>query len=1225
MAFTHLHVHTEYSLLDGAARIDKLVARAKELGMTSLAITDHGVMYGCVQFYEQCRKQGIKPITGCEVYTSPRTRFDKDPTLDRSAGHLILLCKDQTGYENLIRLVSLAYKEGFYYHPRVDHELLAQYSEGLICLSACLAGKVQAELLDGNYEGAKEEALFLLNTYGEGNFYLEIQDHGMEEDVTVCEGLKKLSKDIGVPLVATNDSHYVYQDDAAAHDVLLCIGTKNNLSDPNRYRFANDQFYFKSEEEMRRIFSDIPEACDITNEIAEKCNFDFTFGVYHIPVFPVPKGYTEEQYFEYLCWSGLEHRYGSTEPVPSNARKAPEVPVEDPSTLAPTVSQELMDRMKYEVDTIETMGYVGYFLIVWDYTNYAKGQGIMVGPGRGSAAGSIVAYSMEITDIDPIKFSLIFERFLNIERVSMPDIDMDFCVERRGEVIDYVKRRYGVDNVSQISTFGTLKARAAFKDVARVMEVPFARSLEVAKMIPEDLKVTLDSALKDSPDFRNVYDTDPQIHNVIDTARRLEGLARNSSTHAAGVVISKDAVDRYVPLVMTDNGLATQFTMTEIEHLGLLKMDFLGLRNLTAIRECLELIEKATGEKIDLSKIDMADPDVYKLIASGNTVGVFQLESGGMTSFMRDLQPDCLEDLIAGISLYRPGPMDSIPTYVSCKKNPETITYLTPELEPILAPTYGCIVYQEQVMDIVRKLGGYSYGRADLVRRAMSKKKADVMAQEREYFINGRLNEDGSIDVPGCLRNGIALEAANTIFDQMTSFAAYAFNKSHAAAYAVVAYQTAWLKCHYPAQFLASLMSYPADNKAVANLIRNAKDMGIETLRPDVNHSERHFSTEDGKVRYGLLGVKHVGEAVVEEIIEARKRKMPTDIFEFVDGLDIHKVNRAALESLIKAGALDCFPGNRAQKLAVIGSLLESAQSTLKNNLDGQISLFSMGADQGGIKIDRRLPRSEDFSQKELLSMEKEMLGIYLTGHPLEDVADRIREITDMDTGTLDRFIARRAEAEAAESSGAAAQEQTEFADSGAEDEEGDQSTDIPVIKDGMSVTMAGIVSAMKMMTTKKGQNMAFVTMEDLYGDIELVVFPKTFELDRQWLALDNIIIVRGRLDIKEDTPKLLAERIVLLDDYNGELKGGSRRNEVPAAPKQEVPMIKIVIPENYSEREGLLAFKRLAKANRGDTPVAILVKATNNKYKLDYDLWIDPSPNFITSAKRMFGEDCFR
>ncbi len=1210
MAFTHLHVHTEYSLLDGAARIDKLVARAKELGMTALAITDHGVMYGAVQFFEQCEKQGIKPIIGCEVYTAARSRFDKDAALDRESGHLVLLAKNEQGYRNLIRIVSRAYEEGFYYHPRVDKQLLREHSEGLICTSACLAGKVQQLLMLDDREGAKKEALELLDIFGEGNFYLELQDQGLEEEVKVNRGLKLLSRETGIPLIATNDVHYINREDAAAHDVLLCIGTKSNFSDPKRMRFGSDQFYLKSEEEMRELFADVPEALDNTMEIAAKCDFRFKFGEYHIPVFQVPEGYSENSYFEYLCWSGLEHRYGTTEPLASAFRKAPKTAPEDMEALAPTVSEELKARMRYEVQTIEKMGYVGYHLIVWDYVNWAKGHGIMVGPGRGSAAGSIATYCMEITDIDPIKFRLIFERFLNVERVSMPDIDMDFCVERRGEIIDYVKQHYGVENVSQISTFGTLKARAVFKDVAKVMEVPFSRSLEISKMIPEDLKITLDKALAESPDFRKVYDEDPQIKHVVDTAKVLEGLARHSSTHAAGVVVAPAPVDSFVPLVMTDRGLATQFTMTEIEHLGLLKMDFLGLRNLTAIRECLRMVKQNTGLDIDLQKIDYEEEGVYRLIASGNTTGIFQLESGGMTGFMKDLGPTCLEDLIAGISLYRPGPMDSIPTYIASKKNPETIKYLTPELEPILSPTYGCIVYQEQVMDIVRLLGGYSYGRADLVRRAMSKKKADVMAKEREYFINGKLNDDGSIDVPGCIRNGIDEQAANTIFDQMTSFAAYAFNKSHAAAYAVVAYQTAWLKYHYPAEFMASLMTYPADSNAVAGLIRNSKEMGIPTLPPSVLESEKQFSARNGQIRYGLLGVKHVGEAIVEEIIAARQRKTPRDIFEFVDGLDVHLMNRGALEALIKAGALDCFPGNRAQKLAVIGDLVAGAQSSAKETLSGQISMFSMAGVSESLHLDRRLPPAEDFPKQELLAMEKEMLGVYITGHPLDDVAETIKKITDMDTERLAAYAARHSE---------------ENADLEAEAGEEEEPEEDEAIKDGAYCTMAGLISQKKTMVTKKGSMMAFMTLEDLFGTIEVVVFPRTFELDRQFIENDNVIVVRGKLDLKDDVPKLLAEKIILLDDYSGPLKSGSRKNEAPAPPRPKDQLIKIVIPQAYGENEGLKAFKSIARNFRGDMPVAIMMMSTGKKYRLGYELWVDPCEGFYESARRVFGSDCIR
>ncbi len=1178
MSFTHLHVHTEYSLLDGSARIDKLVSRAKELGMKSLAITDHGVMFGCVRFYEECKKQGIKPIIGCEVYTAARSRFDKDPAYDKRHGHLVLLVKNKTGYENLIKIVSEAYKTGFYYRPRVDRDLLLAHSEGLIATSACLAGRVQHLLLNDDYEGAKEEAMWLDKCFGHGNFYLEIQDQGLIEERKINPFLKKLSKELSIPLVATNDSHYVLREDAKAHDVLLCIGTKANYTDPDRMRFANDQFYLKSEEEMREIFSDIPEACDITQEIADKCNFDFEFGNYHIPVCQVPEGYTQQSFFEYLCWSGLEHRYGTEEPAPSSARQYPKVPPADPSELAKSVPDNLKERMRYEIETIEKMGYVGYFLIVWDFVNYAKGHDIMVGPGRGSAAGSIVSYALEITDIDPIKFSLIFERFLNIERVSMPDIDMDFCIERRGEVIDYVKERYGVDNVSQISTFGTLKARAAFKDVAKVMGIPFARALEISKMIPEELDITLSKALAQSSDFKDVYSKDPSVKSVVDTAMVLEGLARHSSTHAAGVVISKDPVDTYVPLIMTDRGLATQFTMTEIEHLGLLKMDFLGLRNLTAIQECLRLIEKDTGRKVILHDIDYSDPEVFKLIASGNTTGVFQLESGGMTRFMKDLQPDCLEDLIAGISLYRPGPMESIPTYVDRKRHPEKIGYLCPQLEPILAPTYGCIVYQEQVMDIVRELAGYSYGRADLVRRAMSKKKADVMAKEREYFVYGKLNDDGTVDVPGCIRNGVDEKTANTIFDEMTSFAAYAFNKSHAAAYAVVAYQTAWLKCHYPAQFLASLMTYPADNKAVAVLIGNAKDMGIETLSPDVNTSERNFSTKDGKILYGLLGIKHVGDGVVDEIIAQRKKKMPQDIFEFIEGLDVRSYNRTAIESLIKAGALDCFPGNRAEKLVVMDELIESAQRDAKTTIKGQLSLFSPAE---GIpvlpRVERNLPMTADFSRMELLRMEKEMLGIYLTGHPLDEFSEIVKYFARLDSRDI-------------------------YEMSGKE------------INNGMRLAVACVINDRKMITTRTGANMAILFAEDAYNDFEVTVFPKVYEKYRDNTIPDMMVLVKGRLDAKEEgSPKILADEIVPLSTL-----------KVPER-KKEPAFVTVTVPKGMKAANALTSLLEVAKRHPGKTGVVAFVPDSGMKYVLDKKMPVNASKEFTEEVERLFGKGCVK
>ena len=903
MAFTHLHVHTEYSLLDGAARIKDVVARAKELGMTSLAITDHGVMFGVIDFYRECNKQGIKPVIGCEVYTAARTLFDKDSEKDKHMGHLVLLAKDNQGYKNLMKIVSEGYRHGFYYKPRIDKNVLRKYSGGLIALSACLAGDVQNRLLNGDYDGARREALEMLDIFGEGNYYLELQDQGLEEEARILPGMKRLHEETGIPFVATNDVHYVRQEDAEAQDVLMCIQTASTIDEENRMRFPNDQFYLKSEDEMRKIFANIPEAIDNTAKIADECNVTFTFGELHLPEFNAPDGLTNTKYLRKLCEQGLSERY-------------PEASAEE--------KKELQQRLDYELGTIEKMGYVEYFLIVWDFINYAKQNGIMVGPGRGSAAGSIVAYTLRITDIDPIKYSLIFERFLNPERVSMPDIDIDFCYERRGEVIDYVTEKYGEDKVCQIITFGTMKAKQAVRDVGRVLNVSYPETDAIAKAIPFSLKMTIDLALETSPELKAKYENEETTKKVIDMARAIEGMPRHASTHAAGVVISKDSIDEYVPLYLADKGLSTQFNMTTIEELGLLKMDFLGLRNLTIIRDALEMIEADYEVTIDFSSMDYDDPAVYEMIASGNTQGIFQLESGGMTQFMKNLKPDCFEDIVAGISLYRPGPMASIPTYIDNKKHPGNIEYLHESLEPILSVTYGCLVYQEQVMQIVRDLGGYSYGRSDLVRRAMGKKKMDVMLQEKEYFINGKLDDDGNVEIAGCIRNGVPEKIAEEIFNQMVSFAEYAFNKSHAAAYAVVAYETGYLKAHYTVEFMAALMtSVMGDSDSIAKYMRNCTEMGIEVLPPDINESQKKFSVVDGKIRFGLLGVKNVGEGAIDAIIEARQTKgRPEDIFRFIENIDIHKVNKKAVESLIKAGALDCLNENRAAHLAVYESLM---------------------------------------------------------------------------------------------------------------------------------------------------------------------------------------------------------------------------------------------------------------------------------------------------------------
>lgn len=1149
MAFTHLHVHTEYSLLDGASRIPKVVARAKELGMDSLAITDHGVMFGVIDFYKECRKQGIRPVIGCEVYTAARTRFDKDSDRDKYHGHLILLAENNDGYRNLIKIVSRGFTEGYYYKPRVDKDLLRAYSDGIIALSGCLAGKVQNCLLNRDYEGAKREAMELDDIFGHGNFFLEIQDQGLDEEALINPELVRLSGELDIPLAATNDVHYVNRSDAEAHDVLLAIQTATTVDDENRMRFPNDQFYLKSEDEMRRIFSFCPEAVDNTQKIAERCNVEFTFGEYHLPEFIPPEGYTNREYLRELCRKGLSERY-------------------DP------VTPELTERLEYEMGVIESMGYVEYFLIVWDFINYAKENGIMVGPGRGSAAGSLVAYSLRITDIDPIKYSLIFERFLNPERVSMPDIDIDFCIERRGEVIEYVKRKYGKENVSQIITFGTMKAKAAIRDVGRALNLTYAEADRIAKAVPFDLKMTLDRALETSPELKKMYDEDPKVAKVVDMSRAIEGMPRHASTHAAGVVISKLPLDEYVPLYMSDKGVATQFNMTTIEELGLLKMDFLGLRNLTVIRDALELIRKNHGVEIDFAKMGYDDRAVYDMIASGNTEGVFQLESAGMTQFMKNLKPTCFEDIVAGIALYRPGPMDSIPKYIENKKNPEHISYVTPELASILDVTYGCLIYQEQVMQIVRELAGYSYGRSDIVRRAMSKKKSDVMMEEKGYFIYGKEDENGNVEIPGCVRNGISASAAEAIFADMETFAQYAFNKSHAAAYAVVAYETGYLKKYYPVEFMAALMtSVMGDAGQIAKYIRNCTDMGIEVLPPSVNESDKKFTVRDGKIRFGLLGVKNVGEGAIDAIIKAREEKgMPKDIFSFINGIDTGLVNKKAVESLIKAGALDCFNPNRAAHLAVYEMLMESAQNSARKNIDGQISLFQTSSDaMSAGDVAGNLPDVANFDKDDLLAMEKEMTGVYITDHPLNKYADRIRKVATVTSEELSRL-----------------------------QEEGDH-----MIKDGQTVIVAGMITGKKTLVTKSKKLMAFVDMEDMYGAVEVVVFPNVYERCLKDVEEDRVVAIRGKVDVKEEeAPKLLADSVVdinrveeLLREPSGRTGGYPKRaagTKASAVPKSAggVSPVKVRIPGEGDEKQILSELSRIFKEHRGDVPVLIYLQS---------------------------------
>ncbi|MBQ4649947.1 MAG: DNA polymerase III subunit alpha [Firmicutes bacterium] len=1182
MAFTHLHVHTEYSLLDGAARIKDIVARAKELGMESLAITDHGVMFGVVDFYKECKKQGIKPIIGCEVYTAARRLTDKEVDKDKYQGHLVLLAKNETGYKNLIKIVSEGYIRGYYYKPRIDKDVLAAHSEGLICLSACLAGDVQHKLLVNDYAGAKAEAQALLDIFGRGNFYLELQDQGLEEEMAILEDMKRLSAELDVPLVATNDVHYVRKEDAKAHDVLLAIQTATTLDDENRMTFPNDEFYLKSEDEMRKIFAYAPDACDNTQLVADACNFDFRFGEYHLPEFTAPDGKTNGEYLRELCEAGLKERYG-----------------ENPGP-------ELYERLNYEINTIESMGYVEYFLIVWDFINYAKSNNIMVGPGRGSAAGSIVAYCLKITDIDPIRYSLIFERFLNPERVSMPDIDIDFCYERRQEVIDYVTRKYGEGRVSQIITFGTMKAKQAVRDVARSLSVSYAKADAIAKAIPFELNMTIDKALETSPDLKALYEDDEEAREVIDMAKALEGMARHASTHAAGVVISKAPIDEYVPLYLSDKGPATQFTMTTIEELGLLKMDFLGLRNLTVIRDALELIEHNHGVKIDFSKMGYDDPKVYEMISAGNTGGVFQLESGGMTQFMKNLKPTCFEDIVAGISLYRPGPMDSIPKYIENKKNPAGIKYVDKALAPILDVTYGCLVYQEQVMQIVRDLGGYSYGRSDLVRRAMSKKKMDVMLEEKQYFIHGKDDENGNIEIMGCVRNGISEHAAEVIFEDMISFAQYAFNKSHAAAYAVVAYETGWLKAYYPVEFMAALMtSVMGDAKQIARYIRNCADMGIKVLPPCVAASQKKFSVERGKIRFGLLGIKNVGEGAIDAIIASRKEKgVPKDIFSFISNVDISQVNKKAVESLIKAGACDCLSDNRAAMLSVYEGLVESAQNTSKKNIEGQMSFFQLASETMNTEsMGGRLPDVKPFPKDIQLAMEKEMLGVYLTDHPLNDYIERMERVSSITCDDIHR-----------------AEEDPENAE----------------ITDGMSCIISGMISGKKTLITKSSKMMAFLDLEDLYGVAEVVVFPNVYERCAAATGADMVVAVKGTINFKEDeAPKILADEILEIDEAvshgftdrqsfrrSRDNSGGktaavpsaivskpAENGQKPAVQPAEEPagMIKLRIDPQMNEEMTLQLLKTNLARHPGNYQVLIYLPGSK-MLKTDRELWVKPS-----------------
>lgn len=1123
MSFTHLHLHTEYSLLDGACRIPKLVERIKALGMTSCAITDHGVMYGCIDFYSAMKDAGIKPIIGCEVYVC-RDRLDKSAA-NREYSHLILLCENNTGYQNLMKLVSEGFLTGYYYRPRIDYNLIRQHSEGLICLSACLSGDLPKLLLQGRYDDAEAYVREMQDIFGEKNFYVEIMDHGIREEKIVMPRLISLAREMNVPLVATNDCHYLEEKDADAQEVLLCIQTGKTLDDANRMRMDTRQLYVKSEDEMRTLFAACPDAVDRTQEIADRCNVEFEFGVTRLPHYPVPEGETALSMLTRLTHEGLRERYPDAKET------------DEPWT-----------RLNYELNVITSMGYVDYFLIVWDFIRYAKSQGIMVGPGRGSGAGSIVAYSLGITMLDPLKYQLLFERFLNPERVTMPDIDVDFCYERRQEVIDYVARKYGADHVSQIITFGTLQAKGCIRDVGRVLGMSYQDTDAVAKAIPFDLGMTLEKALTLSPLLKTMYDEQPEVHRLIDTAMTLEGMPRHASTHAAGVLITGKPVMEYVPLQRNDEVITTQYPMGTIERLGLLKMDFLGLRTLTVIRDTLDMLRE---QGIDMKPEDIPrdDPAVYEMISAGDTDGVFQLEGGGMRTFLTNMKPSCFEDIIAAISLYRPGPMESIPRYIQGKQNPSSIHYETEKLRPILDVTYGCMVYQEQVMQIVRDLAGYSYGRSDLVRRAMAKKKHKVMAQEREYFIHGKLNDDGTIDVPGCVRNGVPEEVASHLYDEMTAFASYAFNKSHAAAYAVVCIETAWLKRYHPVPFMAAILNSVYGNPAkIAAYIQYCRSRGIAILPPDVNRSHWKFTVAkapDGQlgILFGLGAVKTVGQGAVDAIIRERKNGAYRDIFDFCRRIDTSECNKRVVESLIKAGAFDGMGGNRPQLLAVFESAMDANSSLRKQTVDGQISLFDMAF--GGaplVQENHTLPNLPDYPLRQRLALEKEIAGVYITGHPLDDYRDVLGKLP-FSTADLD----------------------------GLEERE-----DRGLSLDGQIVDMGGILTEVKGKATKKGAYMGFITLEDLTGQIECLVFPKVYERYQGMMAVDDLVVLHGRLSIREEeAPKLLVEKLIPLEAWHPE-------ESAPAATMGQSTARPVPPPKRHtSEAPKLTDAQAAAKAPR--------------------------------------------
>lgn len=1150
MQFCHLHTHTEYSLLDGEASIKKLVARVKELGMDSCAITDHGSMYGVVDFYREAKAQGIHPIIGCEVYMAPRSRFDKVHDIDNKTSHLILLAENQKGYKNLIKLVSAGYIDGFYYKPRIDFEMLKEHSEGIIALSACIAGEVPKALLRGDYDEAKKIALKYAEVLGKDNYFLEIQDHGLSEQKRIIPDMLRLSEETGIGLVATNDIHYLKKEDAKYQDVLMCIQMEKKVDDPDRMKFETEEFYIKSPEEMMSLFEYVPQAIENTEKIAKRCNVDFDFGTRHLPAYAVPDGKDAFEYLRELCQSGLEKRYSP-------------------------VSDELQKRLDYELGVIKSMGFVDYFLIVWDFIHFAKNNGVMVGPGRGSAAGSIVAYSLGITTVDPIKYGLIFERFLNPERVSMPDIDIDFAPNGRQKIIDYVVEKYGEGQVAQIITFGTMKAKLAIRDVGRALDIPYAEVDKVAKLVPFDLKMTISKALDISTELHALYENDPQIKELLDTSMALEGLPRHASTHAAGVVITSEPIVNYVPLQLnSENFITTQFTKDTVENLGLLKMDFLGLRNLTVIENAVKIIKRTRGIALNMDEIDYDCKEVYELISSGNTDGVFQLESAGMQSFMQELKPDTLEDVIAGIALYRPGPMEQIPRYIKSKKNPETIKYKHPLLKNILDVTYGCMVYQEQVLEIVRTLAGYSLGKADSMRRVISKKKADQMVIERKNFIYG--SDDG--DIPGCIKNGIDEQTAISIFDEINDFANYAFNKSHAAAYAFVTYQTAYLKTFYPVEYMASLISSIDDLDKINHYIANCKEMGIDRLPPDVNKSEDTFTVENNSIRFGLSAVKNVGRAMILNLVNERKNNGEFKTFsDFIDRMAGRDMNKRALEGLISCGAFDSMGVKRSQLLAVYEKALDGTAKAARDNVAGQMSLFDTIEEQSEMQF----PNIDELDKKTMLKMEKQSTGLYFSGHPMEEYTDKIKKLTKYNISDVLTSVHK--------------------------DEDGNYHAVEGGLQDGDMMIICAAIASRKNKTTRSNAQMAFLNVEDVYGSVECIVFPKVLNEFSPLLQEDNLVAIACRLSIREDeAPKILMQSVQLLDEALMAKKEPKR----------------LYIQLETRNDENLKNVEKYLSPYQGDMEVRLFFKDTRKMSSVPRRLWFNGTENAIYDLKNIFGED---